>query len=57
MTCECERSGDECGVRVYVGEPGKGYWTCQREDARKQALITQYYRERSGVGQPPPQPR
>jgi hypothetical protein len=57
MTCECERGGYECGARVYVGEPGKGYWTCKKEEDRKQAIITRYYRDRRGRGQPPPQPR
>lgn len=29
MTCECESMGCECGVRVYVGEPGTGHWVCE----------------------------
>ncbi len=46
--CECERSGHECAVRVYVGEPGLGYWACQRDKA-----ITEYYRDRANSGNSP----
>ncbi len=29
MTCECERRGESCAARVYVGEVPSGYWICQ----------------------------
>jgi hypothetical protein len=48
MSCECERAGLECGVRIYIGEPGQGRWVCQKDEQRKnelrkQAAITEYY--------------
>lgn len=29
--CECEDSGLECAVQVYIGNPGTGEWICQKE--------------------------
>lgn len=54
MTCDCAQAGLECGVRFYVGEPGKGHWECLKEWDRRQALITEYYRDKSRPGQPQP---
>ncbi len=28
-TCNCERRGLECGVKVYIGTPPNGRWVCE----------------------------